>query len=136
MDAVDTATTRDAPGTAAGDVFGTALRELVREEVATAVRAALADARQDEYLSTSAAARLASVAQGTVRRWIREGRLEALGAGREIRLRRTDVEALMRGGRGYGRRTAKPIGSPEALAVQDFASVWHGKKRSKKSARP
>ena len=69
--------------------------ELVREEVA---RQMAETARPDEYLSTAAAAKLVDVAGGTIRRWIREGRLVGHRAGREVRVLRSDLEKLLREG--------------------------------------
>ena len=63
-----------------------------------------------EYLSTGDAARLAGVAAGTVRRWIREGRLTEHRAGRHVRIQRADVERLLAGTR------QTPDLTPEELA--------------------
>jgi excisionase family DNA binding protein len=69
----------------------------------------------EEYLSTDAAAQLAGVHADTVRRWIREGKLEEHRAGRLVRVRRSDVERLLREG-----RRRRDDASPEELAVRDF----------------
>jgi excisionase family DNA binding protein len=88
------------------------IRELVRVEV----RRALADVtRPDEYLSTRGAAAFADVAPGTIRRWIREGRLAGHRAGRVVRVKRADLERLLREG---GRRDEDL--TPEALADLKF----------------
>ncbi len=92
------------------------LRELVRRIVREEVGPLLADAaRVDEFLSTRAAARFADVATGTIRRWIREGRLVGHRAGRVVRVRRADLESLLREGR---RKT--PELTPEQRALRDF----------------
>jgi len=74
------------------------LAELVRDEVRRQLAAAT---KPDEYLSTDAAAKVADVAGGTIRRWIREGKLVGHRAGRHVRVRRADLERLLREG---GRR--------------------------------
>jgi excisionase family DNA binding protein len=97
----------------------TGLRALVAELVEAAVARALDKLRQpDQYLSTRQAAELAGVAQGTIRRWIRAGRLRAAGAGRLVRVRRADVEALLRSG-GTRARAAADM-TPEQLAAARF----------------
>jgi excisionase family DNA binding protein len=96
--------------------FDAALRamivEVVREELAQAA------ARPDEYLSTSEAAGAAKVAPGTVRRWVREGRLPPHHAGRLMRVNRADLERMLT----KGVRLRAEIGdeSPEARARRMF----------------
>lgn len=88
------------------------IRQIVREELAAAGGAL---SSRGEYMSTAEAGQLAAVSQGTIRRWIREGRLTAAGAGRELRVRRDEIEALMSTGpRGRNARGFQQ--SPEALA--------------------
>lgn len=65
-----------------------------------------------ELLSTGEAAQYARVSPRSIRRWLDQGKLRALHAGRELRIRRADLDQLMRGGR---RRKAAEL-SPEALA--------------------
>lgn len=92
------------------------IERLIDERVEERVRSALARATlPDEYLTTGAAAKLASVAPGTLRRWIREGRLTGHKAGRVVRVRRAELEQLLRDG---GRRDEEP--SPEELARRAF----------------
>lgn len=88
----------------------------VRDEVARQ----LADVRVPrEYLSTREAADLANVAQATIRRWVREGRLKASGAGREIRIQRVELETLMRPD---GRRLPpRPTRAPRTLSPEEQA---------------
>lgn len=93
---------------------------IVREEVARALSEAT---RVTEYLSTSEAAEFARVTQDTIRRWVREGRLESCGAGRQICVSRAELEKLMRPGKRVARRmTSAPAReiSPEALALRDL----------------
>ena len=94
-----------------------AIAELVRVEVDARVRAALADrSAVDELLSTGEAAEYAKVTPRSIRRWLDEGKLRALHAGRELRIRRADLDELMRSGR---RRDAAEL-TPEELAERDF----------------
>ena len=80
------------------------LRHLVRDAVAEALREhAARESPQlrnssDGYLSVAKAARTADVASGTVRAWIRSGRLEAKRAGRVLRVSRGELERFMSGG--------------------------------------
>jgi excisionase family DNA binding protein len=96
-------------------------RELIVDVVREEVRRVLGEATQsDEYLTTAEAAEVAKVAQGTIRRWIRDGRLTPHHAGRELRVRRLDLDALMHDG---GRRDRER--TPEELA-EDFVRRRHG----------
>lgn len=101
--------------------FERGLRELIMDLVRDEVRRVLAETTQpDEFLTTADAAKVAKVAQGTVRRWIRDGRLAPHHAGRELRVRRSDLDALMHDhGRGDRER------SPEELA-EDFVRRRRG----------
>ena len=87
--------------------------QVVREELE---RAADKVNQRDEYLSPRAAGALAQVAPGTVRRWIREGRLAGHHAGRVLRVRRADLEALLR----RPRVISVDHVEPEALARRLF----------------
>ncbi|MBK7078161.1 MAG: helix-turn-helix domain-containing protein [Myxococcales bacterium] len=91
------------------------VREVVREELAQR-----ADARpaNDSYLPTAEAAALVGVADGTIRRWIRERRLPSHRAGRVLRVRTSDLHQLLASG---GQRPRKEkVLSPEDLARRDF----------------
>lgn len=84
------------------DTLDLRLRQLISEIVRDEVRAALDQAAlpsEAPYMSTREAAELARVTPDTVRRWIAEGQLHAVGAGREIRIKRAELEALMKRGR-------------------------------------
>lgn len=93
------------------------LRTMIAEVVRDEIRKVLDEVRGDEYLSTQAAAELARVTDGTVRRWIRAGLLADHRAGPtgKIRILRTDLEALLRSG-----ARVENDESPEALAERDF----------------
>lgn len=82
-----------------------ALRAIVREAVREEMRAILAEqgARNvgppggegQGYLSIARAAAFADVAPGTLRRWIRSGRLPVRRAGRVYRVGRADLEDFL-----------------------------------------
>jgi excisionase family DNA binding protein len=97
------------------------LRDLIAGLVREEVRRALTEATQpDEFLTTAQAAEVAKVAQGTIRRWIRAGRLTSQRSGRELRVLRSALAALMHDhGRGDRERT------PEELA-EDFVRRRRG----------
>jgi len=65
-------------------------RGVVREELDKRVP-------MPELLTTRAAATVAGVAQGTIRRWIREGRLVGHRAGRVVRVQRSELDRLLNG---------------------------------------
>jgi excisionase family DNA binding protein len=93
-----------------------AIAELVRVEVDARVRTALADRPAvPELLSTAEAAQYARVSPRSIRRWLDQGKLRALRAGRELRIRRVDLDQLMR----CGRRRSAGL-TPEQLAARDF----------------
>ena len=97
--------------------LASAIRHLVQAEVAAQVAAVLAErSAVAEVLSTAEAARYAKVSPRSIRRWLDEGKLRALYAGRELRIRRADLDELMRGGR---RRRVAEL-TPEQLAERDF----------------
>ena len=82
------------------DTLVTALHEFVADIVRAEVRRAIGEVnRADEYLSTRAAAKLADVSVFTIRRWVRDGRLVEHRAGSGVRVRRSELEELLRGGR-------------------------------------
>jgi len=91
-------------GTTAID--GTTFEALVRRLVRDAVREELTAFAQtpgalrngdDVYLSVAKAARVADVAPGTIRAWIRSGRLTSKRAGRVLRISRAELEQFMSG---------------------------------------
>lgn len=85
------------------------VRRVVREELARMLPA------RAEYLSPAAAAELAEVAPGTIRRWIRAGHLKAHHAGRAVRIKRDDLERFL----AADRQVANNL-TPEQLAARDF----------------
>lgn len=100
----------------AADELAAGLHDLIARIVRVEVAKALAGATQpDDYLSTAAAGTFAAVAPGTIRRWIREGRLVGHRAGRMVRVRRAELERLL----GEGARRATGL-SPEEQAQRDF----------------
>ena len=76
-----------------------AVRDVVREELSLLARrnAGHSPGADESYLSVTKAARLADVAPGTVRAWIRAGRLTAKRAGRVLRVSRAELDLFMRG---------------------------------------
>lgn len=89
----------------------TMIRSIVREEIDAIKR----EHASDEYLSTARAGELADVAEGTIRRWIREGRLPGRKAGRCLRVLKSDLEQLLRSG-----ATANDDETPEQIARREF----------------
>jgi len=107
--------TRESAPASASDFVETLrsmVRDIVREELVRSAPATTPDPRT--HLSTRAAAQHAGVALGTIRRWIHDGKLRELRAGRHLRVRRTDLDALL-----CGDRTG-PDPSPEELAREAF----------------
>ncbi len=97
--------------------LASAIRQLVQTEVAAQVAAALAERPAvAELLSTAEAAQYAKVTPRSIRRWLDQGKLRALHAGRELRIRRAELDELLRDGR---RRKAAAL-TPEQLAERDF----------------
>lgn len=89
-------------------VITEAVRQVVREELSKAPE-------RTEYVSIQEAAAIADVIPGTIRCWIDAGRLQRFRAGRHVRVKRSDLDALL----------AKPspverIASPEELALAAF----------------
>lgn len=105
------ASSRPATGPNFDEHLRVLLRELVREELARV----LADRQTPtEYLTVQQAAAVAGVARGTIRRWVREGRLTDYRAGRVVRVRRDELEHMLLGQRRRGGLT------PEQQADLDF----------------
>jgi excisionase family DNA binding protein len=87
-------------------VVDASLRQLVRDTVREALREELAPLTrrnagpligvEDSYLSVAKAARVADVAPGTIRAWIRAGRLTEKRAGRVLRISRVELESFLR----------------------------------------
>lgn len=94
------------------------VRAIAREEVA---RALAETCEGEEYLSTIAAGTLAGVAPGTIRRWVRDGRLAEHRAGRVVRVLRRELVALL----GGARRSTYEL-SPERRAQRDIGCSRDG----------
>lgn len=93
------------------------IRAIVREELARTQPAP----EPDVYLSPAAAAELAGVAPATIRRWVAEQRLPGYHAGRAIRIRRSELEALLASTGTRSRRPAAKL-TPEQRARRDFGT--------------
>jgi excisionase family DNA binding protein len=81
-----------------------ALRDIIRDELRTVIRQELGKkpAAGGDYLSVAEAAQIAAVSPQTIRAWIHARKLTQFNAGRVIRVRRPELEALM----------ASPAGPP------------------------
>jgi len=74
------------------------LLERERPKLAAAVaRQLVAIGPTDEYLTPDEAGRLAKVEPQTIRDWIAVGRLHRYSAGRALRVKRSELEALLTG---------------------------------------
>ncbi len=72
------------------------LPEFLSEEVRKVMREQIRpQAEVDAYMPVAQAARMAAVTPDTIRAWIRQGRLREHSAGRELRVRRSDLERLL-----------------------------------------
>lgn len=110
-----------------------ALRELIRGVVREEVQRVIAEVRNGaELLTMAGAAEVASVSPATVRRWIRDGRLPAAGAGRLTRVRRGDLEKMLGEPRWRDPRDREL--TPEELADRDFGD-WSVARRSHRPRR-
>jgi excisionase family DNA binding protein len=94
-----------------------ALRALIEEVVRKVVReeAVPGVAAQEHYVSVAEAARRIDVASATIREWIQQGRLGRYHAGRELRVRLSELQALVTQG---GRKTEP---TPEEAAREFLA---------------
>jgi excisionase family DNA binding protein len=77
------------------------LRAIIAEEIGKALHRVTAstggaDRPIEQYLPVAEAARMAAVAPATIRAWMDDGRLARYHAGRELRVRRAELEALLR----------------------------------------
>jgi excisionase family DNA binding protein len=100
------------------ELVESAVRKVLREERARAARAPDED---DVFLSIAEAARLASVAGGTIRAWVKAGKLHRYGAGeRVVRVRRSELLAFLERA-GNGSPSDEAYLSPEQLADRDHA---------------
>ncbi len=69
------------------------IAEIVRDELAK-----MKPTAPDEFMTVLAASDFASVHPGTVRRWVRDGHLDEHRAGRSLRVKRSDLERLLKDG--------------------------------------
>ena len=69
-------------------VITDAVRQVVREELSKVPE-------RNEYLSVREAAEIADVIPGTIRSWIEAGKLGRYQAGRHVRVKRSDLDALL-----------------------------------------
>ena len=76
------------------DNLRAAISEIIRAEFARLAK----PAPVDDYLTVAAAAEFASVSTATIRRWVKDGDLKEHRAGRVLRVKRSDLERLLRVG--------------------------------------
>lgn len=98
---------------------GSSHEQALRHVVLDAMRTALAEQRgvtvdEDGYLSIAKAARLADVHPDTLRAWIKEGRLPEHRAGRELRVRRSELHRLLAGS---AQTVSRPSPEEEAATI-------------------
>jgi excisionase family DNA binding protein len=93
------------------------LRSLVGEEVRRVLREEMRPSPTEagEYLPVAGAASVAAVTPDTIRVWIGQGRLGRYSAGRELRVKRSELEAFLRAG------TTRTKSSPEEEAQRFLA---------------
>jgi excisionase family DNA binding protein len=100
------------------------VEEEIREVVRTELRAGLAELRHlleqrpagDRYLSVANAAAHAEVHPDTIRAWLKAGQLPTHHAGRELRVKLSELEAFMAGSRTNGERPSVEEEAAQALA--------------------
>lgn len=116
-------------GRGLGYAIETALRDLLREVVREEVRSALRDelgavpgaahggtSPASMFLTTEEAAAIARVEPATVREWVRRGDLQRHHAGRELRVRRDELESFLVSG-----RRSEPERNVEDIALRILA---------------
>jgi excisionase family DNA binding protein len=84
------------------------VRKVIREELARGP----AVGRADDYVSVREAARVASLATDTIRDWIAKGSLGRYRAGRLLRVKRAELDALL-----VRPSASGPPETPEAAAT-------------------
>lgn len=81
-----------------------------------------------EFLSTGEAATMMRITPATLRRWVKEGRLTPLVAGRELRFRRADLDSVMTPS---GRARAPGPRVTRKLTVEQLVDVaWSQRKKA------
>ena len=111
-----------------------ALREIVAEELRRVLREELASggrpANDAEYLPVAEAAARASVAPATIRVWMAQGRLGRYHAGRELRVRGSELTELMR-----RPAVVAGIGNREQLTPEKEAELYLRQHRARVAKR-
>ena len=93
--------------------IATCVRGVVREELARRPTFA------DQYISVKAAARRIDVAPATIRDWINRGMLGRYHAGRELRVKVSELEALVARDPQTGGDSVVADATPEDMGVRD-----------------
>ena len=93
------------------------VRQAVAEALADQQARSIAPASSPppaEYLTFDDAAAYASVSKGTIRNWVKAGRIGSYGVGRVARVKRAELDALLSQG---GLREDLPSASEQADAI-------------------
>lgn len=92
------------------------IRQAVREELADAGVRTSAQAAP-EFLTLAEAAARASTSKGTVRNWVKAGKLRTYGTGRVVRVRRAELDSLLLAG-AAGEDQPKVAAQAEAIMLK------------------
>lgn len=93
------------------------IRKIVREELAQALSST--SSTEGEYITPARAAEIASVSPVTIRRWVADGKLPHVRAGRGVRVLRADLEKLLHDG-------AAKVANEDDLSPEELARRFFG----------
>lgn len=105
--------------------FGALVERAVEKAVRKVLRTEPAIAEGDaSWVPTAQLAKAYTIGQGTIRRWIREGKIDAMQVGRSLRVNRASFERVL----AMPRPAVEKTPSPEELADRDQIRERRSKK--------
>lgn len=86
---------KEVPAVGFDDVIRQTVRDVLREELRDLVAESKPAAGDGPLMTVADAAQYARVHEDTIRTWLRHGKLQRFKAGRELRVRRDDLERFL-----------------------------------------